>query len=1018
MRFLIANPLLLALAIALPMLALLAALWLAGRARRAPSGPLAGDTISELMDAAVYVLDRDSCLVDANSAGHALLESLGSPILGQTASRAFAEWPALVEQIAREGRIDTTLRREVEGQPQIYSVHISALDAQPARNARRVLVLRDQTEQHEMQEQLRLSEAHFQGILDAASSAIISVDEQQRVLIYNRRAEQMFGYAIQEVLGQPLDMLLPGRFTEHNVADRLAWKDELWEYTPTSRTPLMGRRKNGEEFPVEISLSRFKQNGRSILTAVVNDITQRRATERALLESEAKFRTLAETTPAAIGVVDQDRTGRLNVLYCNSAATTMTGYTQAEIAGMDLWELVHPAFREGLIETVRDAAGKSGGLARFELKFVAKGGEVRWADVSTSQVNYNGKRATLITAFDVSERRWTEEALKISEDRYRIFVENINDVIFATDTTGTVTYVSPVIERTIGYCAEDVIGHPLTQFAHEQDRAGLRQSLEATLAGSPEPYEFSLLTNDDGATIDARIYSRVVKADNQPLGLTGVLVDITEHKRIENALRESRARYRTLFDSAADAIFVHDLAGNLLDVNRIACERLGYEQDELLKLTTADISSPEFDAALKEQLGELPQGGQTIVETAHVTRDGGVIPIELNSRVIEYAGQLAVLSIARDITERKEMAAAEREQRILAEALRDTAAAITSTLDLDEVLDRILDNIERVVPHDTANIVLLEKDERRVVRSRGKDNGHNPGAVESSAIKEMARSGEPLWKSRVSADGEESAYFGAPIRIAESTIGFINVYQNNARSGAAADELLSRLQTFANEAAIAIHNAQLFEQAQRTATLEERQRLARDLHDAVSQTLFSANVIAEMLPRLWERDPQIVYSRLGQLHMLTQGALAEMRTLLLELRPTALEDAQLGDLLRYLTDALTGRKQIEVGLQVKGQPDLPANVKITLYRIAQEALNNVSKHSNATESAVTLTALPDGGVELVIRDNGRGIDPARVAPDRLGMSIMRERAETIGAQFTIDSQPGQGTVIRVLWPAS
>lgn len=1015
MQFLIADPLLFSLAVALPLFALLAALWLARRARRGADRPLAGDGISELLDDAVFVLDRENTLLDANASGRALLETLGSPVFGQTASRAFAKWPALVEQVVREGRVDRTLRREVDGQTRTYSLHLSALDARPDRHTRRVLVLRDLTEQHAMQEQLRLSEAHFQGILDAASSAIISVDEQQRVLIYNRRAEKMFGYAPAEVVGEPLEVLLPGRFMERQVADRLASRGELWEYTPHNRTPLMGRRKDGQEFPVEISLSRFQQNGRSILTAVVNDITQRRTTERALLESEAKFRTLAETTPAAIGVVDQDAQGRLHVLYINSAATTMTGYSPAELARMDLWDVVHPAFREGLVERALDSAGRAGGLARFEIKFVTRGGEVRWADVSTSRVNYNGDRATLITAFDVSERRWTEEALKLSEDRYRIFVENINDVIFATDTTGTVTYVSPVIERVVGFSAEEVVGQPLTQFAHPDDRAGLRTSLERTLAGSSEPYEFSLPTKH-GPTLDARIYSRVVEADGQPLGVTGVLVDVTEHKRIETALRESRARYRTLFDSAADAIFVHDPAGNVLDVNRVACERLGYEQAELLKLTTADISSPEFATTLTDQLSALEPGDQTIVETAHVTREGDVIPIELNSRLIEYAGQPAVLSIARDITERKQMAAAEREQRILAEALRDTAAAITSTLDLDEVFDRILENVGRVVPHDTANIVLLEDDEPRVVRSRGKESERSPSVLEDRLLAEMARTGKPVW--RRAAGGEGSAYFGAPIRMADATIGFINLYRNAEQKDAQADEHLSRLQTFANEAAIAIHNAQLYEQAQRTATLEERQRLARDLHDAVSQTLFSANVIAEMLPRLWERDPQIVYSRLGQLHMLTQGALAEMRTLLLELRPAALEDAQLSDLLRYLADALTGRKQIEVSLRMKGQPSLSADTKIALYRIAQEALNNVSKHSNATETSVTLTALPDGGAELVIRDNGRGIDPARVAPDRLGMSIMRERAEAIGANLTIDSQPGQGTAVRVLWPAA
>jgi ligand-binding sensor domain-containing protein/signal transduction histidine kinase len=221
---------------------------------------------------------------------------------------------------------------------------------------------------------------------------------------------------------------------------------------------------------------------------------------------------------------------------------------------------------------------------------------------------------------------------------------------------------------------------------------------------------------------------------------------------------------------------------------------------------------------------------------------------------------------------------------------------------------------------------------------------------------------------------------------------------------------------------------QLYERAQKLAVIEERQRLARDLYDAVTQTLFSASLIAEVLPRIWERDPEEGQRRLAEVRELTRGALAEMRTLLLELRPSALADAELGDLLRQLAEATTGRARMPVTVQIEGAcASMPLDVKVALYRIAQEALNNVAKHSDASRATVRLRCSPPsipptggeeergGVVELHVADDGRGFDVAAIPPDHLGVGIMRERAEAIEAKLTVDSEPGRGTKVSVVW---
>jgi len=198
------------------------------------------------------------------------------------------------------------------------------------------------------------------------------------------------------------------------------------------------------------------------------------------------------------------------------------------------------------------------------------------------------------------------------------------------------------------------------------------------------------------------------------------------------------------------------------------------------------------------------------------------------------------------------------------------------------------------------------------------------------------------------------------------------------------------------------------------AASEERRRLARDLHDAVTQTIYSASLIAESLPIIWERNPDEGHRNLAKLRQLVRGALAEMRTLLFELRPSALESAELGTLISQLSDALTGRTRIPVERELKETGLIPVEVKITMYRVTQEAMNNIAKHSEATRVDLKLQSDPDR-VQLSIRDNGRGFDPGAMRDSGLGLGIMRERADEIGASLDVSSAPVEGTQVNISW---
>jgi two-component system nitrate/nitrite sensor histidine kinase NarX len=209
----------------------------------------------------------------------------------------------------------------------------------------------------------------------------------------------------------------------------------------------------------------------------------------------------------------------------------------------------------------------------------------------------------------------------------------------------------------------------------------------------------------------------------------------------------------------------------------------------------------------------------------------------------------------------------------------------------------------------------------------------------------------------------------------------------------------------------------LKEQEAAAAVAAERNRIASELHDSVTQLLYSASLIAEAVPSYWQQQPEEAADDLGKLRLLTQGAQAEMRTLLLELRPGELADRKLSELLSQLTDALSTRTELPILLTVVGDCQLPSHVQIACYRITQEALNNIIKHARANRAWVNLKCDQDQ-VTLRISDDGRGFDPESRQFHQLGLQIMGERAEAIGADLTIKSQPGQVTEVSVVWQAA
>jgi PAS domain S-box-containing protein len=385
--------------------------------------------------------------------------------------------------------------------------------------------------------------------------------------------------------------------------------------------------------------------------------------------------------------------------------------------------------------------------------------------------------------------------------------------------------------------------------------------------------------------------------------------------------------------------------------------------------------------------------------------------------------------------EQDRLAEAER-RREVAEGLRDMLAVLNANQPLDAVLHHIVSQGGRLLGSETGCLYSLapERDLLTVRAAQGIDQdclSQLSVRMGEGAIGQAAKTGQPVIVRDLAQSGLAAVFGGqgfecaalaqlaqfrsavaVPLTIQDGTFWSMVFFFGTPAGTRTADLGLAMI--FADQAALAIENAGLRDQLQQVAVAAERSRLARDLHDAVTQTLFSASLIAEVLPTIWLRNPLEGRRRLEELRQLTRGALAEMRTLLLELRPSALTEANLGDLVKQLCESITGRSRLPVTLKIDGSSDLPPDVQIGLYRIAQEALNNVAKHAGASELAVSLT-LSSEHVDLAIRDDGAGFDMAGIPPDHLGLGIMKERAEAIGAGLTIVSEPGEGTDVLVNW---
>jgi len=482
-------------------------------------------------------------------------------------------------------------------------------------------------------------------------------------------------------------------------------------------------------------------------------------------------------------------------------------------------------------------------------------------------------------------------------------------------------------------------------------------------------------------------------------------------------------------DSSMDGVAALNQAGRIIYANSAAGGVLGVSLESIVGTDFLAYVLPEDRPRLRPYFADIALRRPGQLRARAMRPDGDVRELDVSHTLIEARGRPVVAVIFRDITETNRL-------RRAATALAQVATNMAVTQPIERMLEAVARSVVEATDAVAGGVFLLEG--QRSLRTAGiwglpagyidaMDAAAQAGA-RRPALEAITKQADVIdedlpdrmlsdpafapahsvlrdvpWKLVVTIPmihggrplGALSAYFRSGQRPNEPTMTFLHAIAGLAASSAEIFRLVSA--------------------SQHQVALEERQRLARELHDSVSQALYGIALGARSARNRLARDPQRAVEPLDYVLSLAEAALADMRSLILELQPEALEREGLVGALVKRAEAIKGRYDIDVRTDLPDEPPIPVGTKQDIYRIAQEALHNLVKHSRAKHASLRLRVDRDA-LTMEVADDGEGFDPSRSYPGHFGLPSMRERAESGGGELQIESRPGEGTTVRVRVP--
>ncbi|MEK6768499.1 MAG: PAS domain S-box protein [Gemmatimonadota bacterium] len=580
-------------------------------------------------------------------------------------------------------------------------------------------------------------------------------------------------------------------------------------------------------------------------------------------------------------------------------------------------------------------------------------------------------------------------------------LRNVQYMVIATDLDGRITYWNEGATAIFGYGPEVMLGKTAAILYPDQDPRALAADMERVLQGTDYLGEW-LGRRKDGSAVWLDVRTTVLRGrDGRPSGFLGVAKDVTERRRAEAALQQSEDQYRDLVEHSQDLICIHDLDGLLLSINPWAARMLGYEPAEMLGMSVRDVLAPEVRHEFDQYIAAIRTEGAAQGLMLLQTRTG-------EKRIWEYRNTLrtegvaapVVRGMARDVTARRRAEQALRESeeryRTLFETATDAVYVTTRSgqlLDVNEAAAELWGGPRDELLRLNANELYVDlRDRDRFVE-----------AVERQGV---ARNIEVRARRR---DGtvRDCLGSGSARRTADGTVIGYQGIAHDITGRKKAEDVVRTSRDRLRALAVELHKVRE----------EERTAVAREIHDEFGQALTGLKMDLTWLVDRCASGPTEVPERLGAMLELVDRSVDAVRRLAAHLRPAVLDDLGIAAAIEWLAEDLSKHSGIECHCEVPAQePPLGTDRATAVFRIAQEALTNVARHSGARQVEIAFTAT-DEGVGLEVRDDGKGITEDQVASVRsIGLIGMRERAGSLGGRVYVRPGVERGTIVTLELP--
>ena len=740
---------------------------------------------------------------------------------------------------------------------------------------------------------------------------------------------------------------------------------------------------------------------------------------------------MVESSPDGMILADEHGT----MVLVNAQIETLFGYDRGDLLGRSVEELlpdrhrqIHTAHRTRYRAQPKKRVMGSG----LDLKARRSDGTEFPVEVSLSPVTTPAGLRVVATVRDVSDRLAAEAFNHTVQHAINATRDGL--LMFMPDTL-EFTYVNDGAVNQLGYSRDDLLEMTPLHIKPDFTETQFRELLQPLLDGITDSHVFTTVhRRKDGHDLPVEIVLQYPPAiaDDQPRMLVALVRDITKRVEAVQALAASEAAFRTAFNAGPVGMAMVDFTDTvrrpISDCNTALCELLGYSKAEMLTKGFADLTHPD-DAEQSHASAQLAAAGkmqQYDLEKRYLHADGHAVWVWVHSAVLPDAEgnpTRGMVHVA-DLTARKQADDEKERSRLWLAALSEIRVAVLADSPVDQTLELVCIHARNLIAADTAFIARADYD-AGVVRVIACDSPDTQALVpDHFVIDEAVRQildGKSFLTGRLDNDDrvdeanrrfgdndEVTAVLAVPIRSGSSADALLAISHRN--EDAVSQEQRATIESFAHEAATAIELHAARQTQARLEVLQDRERLAQDLHDVVIQRLFAAGMGLQSVFSLVQ-DPKArdrLTDTVGQL----DKTIAELRSAIFRLNTA--EATNVADKLRTITQSAQDQLHFQPTLEIHGDPDAIGGMVLEqLYPTLTEALSNVARHANASAVTVSLTIEPDT-VLLTVADNGNGIDPK--AARGKGLDNIESRAHRANGTATITANPS-GTGAMLIWQA-